>query len=92
MQKDKNPKISRGEIVIYKESGKPMLQVKVEKETVWLTQEQISLFFGTQRPAITKHLRNIFNSGELDKNSVSSVLEHTALDGKIYQTQLHNLL
>ena len=47
--------------------------------------------FGTKRPAITKHLRNIFNSGELDQNSVSSILEHTAADGKTYKTQFYNL-
>ena len=67
--------IGRGEVVLYKKAGLPSLEVKVIKETVWLTQEQIGLFFGTQRPAITKHLKNIFNLGELDKNSVSSNLE-----------------
>lgn len=59
--------------------------------TVWLTQQQIADLFGTKRPAITKHLRNIFNSGELDQNSVSSILEHTAADGKTYKTQFYNL-
>ena len=58
---------------------------------MWLTQPQIALLFGVQRPAITKHLRNIFNSGELDEFSVSSILEHTASDGKTYQTQFFNL-
>ena len=43
-----------------------------------LTQSQIALLFGTKRPAITKHLNNIFKSGELEQNSVSSILEHTA--------------
>ena len=47
--------------------------------------------FGVQRPAITKHLGNIFKEGELDPNSVSSILEHTAADGKIYRTQFYNL-
>ena len=47
--------------------------------------------FGTKRPAITKHLSNIFNSGELDKDSVSSILEHTAADGKTYKTLFYNL-
>ena len=45
-------------------------------ESVWLTQPQIALLFGVQRPAITKHLRNIFKSGELEESSVSSILEH----------------
>ena len=42
-------------------------------------------------PAITKHLGNIFKSGELNQNSVSSILEHTASDGKVYKTQFYNL-
>ena len=67
------------------------IRIKLEKDTIWLTQAQIAELFGTQRPAITKHLRNIFNSRELDKNSVSSILEHTAADGKKYKTQFYNL-
>lgn len=67
------------------------LEVRLENETVWLTQQQIADLFGTKRPAITKHLSNIFKSGELDENSVRSILEHTAADGKIYKTQFYNL-
>ena len=63
------------------------LQVKLEQDTVWLTQKQIAALFGVQRPAVTKHLRNIFQEGELDPNSVSSILEHTAADGKVYSMQ-----
>jgi len=59
-------------------------------ENIWLTQDKIALLFGVQRPAITKHLKNIFESGELDEKMVSSILEHTtqhgALEGKT-QTQ-----
>ena len=58
---------------------------------LWLTQQQIADLFGTKRPAITKHLGNIFKSGELNQNSVSSILEHTASDGKVYRTQFYNL-
>ncbi len=84
--------IKRGEIVIYKASkGEARVEVRLEKETVWLTQGQIALLFGTQRPAITKHINNIFESGELDRKSVSSILEHTAADGKRYKTQFYNL-
>ncbi len=76
MEKDK---IKKGEIVIYKTSKNEVeLRVRFEGETVWLTQKQISLLFDIQRSAITKHLNNIFKSGELDENSVSSILEHTA--------------
>ena len=49
------------------------------------------MLFGVQRPAITKHLRNVFKSGELEESSVSSILEHTAADGKLYRTQFYNL-
>lgn len=52
-----------------------------------MTQKQIADLFGTQRPAITKHISNVFNTRELDEKSVCSILEHTADDGKIYQTK-----
>jgi prophage maintenance system killer protein len=82
----------KGEIVIYKTARNEIqLEVRMEKETVWLTQSQIATLFSTQRPAITKHLNNIFRTGELNKNSVSSILEHTAKDGKTYKTQFYNL-
>ena len=83
--------IKKGEIIIYKDKSGPKIDVRLDKETVWLTQNQIAILFGTQRPAITKHLNNIFESKELDKNSVSSILEHTAPDGKKYKTQFYNL-
>lgn len=81
------------QIVLYPPNESISLQVKIDAshDTVWLTQQQIADLFGTKRPAITKHLRNIFNSGELDQNSVSSILEHTAADGKTYKTQFYNL-
>ena len=81
------------QIVLYQPNESISLQVKndASHDTVWLTQQQIADLFGTKRPAITKHLRNIFNSGELDQNSVSSILEHTAADGKTYKTQFYNL-
>ena len=81
-----------GEIIIYRtEDGRTQLEVRLEDENVWLSQQQIANLFGVQRPAITKHLRNIFESGELEENSVSSILEHTASDGKNYKTQFYNL-
>ena len=75
----------RGEILIYQtEDGEAVLDVKLENETVWLTQMQIAILFGVNRPAVTKHLKNIFECGELDQSSVCSILEHTAADGKTY--------
>lgn len=79
------------EIIIYQPDETLSLDVRVEDETVWLTQAQIAELFGTKRPAITKHLSNIFKSGELEENSVRSILEHTAADGKVYKTQFYNL-
>jgi prophage maintenance system killer protein len=82
----------RGEIVIYRtEDGKTAIDVRLQEETVWLTQRQIASLFGTQRPAITKHLANIFKTKELQEDSVSSILEHTAADGKVYRTRFYSL-
>ena len=64
----------------------------MENETVWLTQEQIASLFGTKRPAITKHLNNTYNSGELDVDSTCSILEHMGNDGKQkYTIKYYNL-
>ena len=68
------------EIVLYKPNEQFQLEVQLKDDTVWLTQEQIAMLFGTQRPAITKHLNNIYNSGELARESTCSILEHTAAD------------
>ena len=78
------------EIAIY-ETDSGVIQVTLEQETVWLSQAQMAELFGTKRPAITKHLSNIFSSGELSKDSVCSILEHTASDGKRYKSQFYNL-
>ena len=80
------------EIIIYQaKSGKIEFQGDLNKDTIWGTQQQIAEVFGVKRPAITKHLRNIFSSQELIEKSVSSILEHTAGDGKVYQTKYYNL-
>ena len=79
------------EIVLYQPNEQMSLEVKLENETVWLTQQQIADLFGVKRPAVTKHLGNIFREGELDVTSVSSILEHTAADGKKYRTTYYNL-
>ena len=82
---------STGEIVVYQPDEITRLEVKIENESVWLTQEQIAILFGVKRPAITKHIRNIFDTNELEANSVCSILERTASDGKTYMTQFYNL-
>jgi hypothetical protein len=72
-------------------SGQVKVEVLLSNETLWLTQKRMAELFGVQRPAITKHLKNIFDSGELEQTAVCSILEHTADDGKNYQTQYYNL-
>jgi hypothetical protein len=72
------------EIVIYQTNDKEtQVKIQFEQDTFWLTQQQIADLFGTQRPAITKHIGNIFKSGELDEKVVSSILEHTTQHGAI---------
>jgi len=83
---------SKTDFILYTTpNGKVNLNVLLLNETIWLTQKSIAELFGVQRPAITKHLKNIFESGELVENSVSSILEHTADDGKNYKTNFYNL-
>ena len=81
----------KGEIVVYQPDEITRLEVRVNDDTVWLTQEQIAMLFGVKRPAITKHIRNIFETEELEEISVCSILERTASDGKKYMTQFYNL-
>ena len=71
--------------------GEIVFNVDKDEQTIWATQAQIAELFGVQRAAITKHLNNIFNTGELEKDSVCSILEHTAGDGKKYKTMYYNL-
>jgi hypothetical protein len=67
------------------------VQVVVKDETIWTTQKAMSLLFDTDRSVITKHLNNIFKSGELNKDSVCANFAHTAEDGKTYNTNFYNL-
>ena len=92
MDKKKEEKFNKGEIIIYKPKvGNVELKVKFQDETIWLTQAQIAELFSIERSVITKHLNNIFKSKELNINSVCAKIAHTALDGKVYKTQFYNL-
>ena len=73
------------------QDGTVTVPTRLERDTLWLTQEQMALVFAVKRPAITKHLSNIFETRELEQISVRSILEHTAADGKSYATQFYNL-
>ncbi len=72
-------------------TGSVKVEVILNKETVWLTQKAIAQLFGVNVPAISKHLRNIFDSNELVEESVVSIMETTALDGKNYRVSYYNL-
>ena len=82
---------TNNEIILYQPDASVKLEVRLENETVWLTQQQIADLFGVKQPAISKHLKNIFESGELNETSVHSILEYTAADGKSYRTKFYNL-
>ena len=71
--------------------GAVKVDVFFKEETVWLTQKALAELFGVKVPAINKHLKNIFESGELAEGSAISILETTAADGKNYQTRVYNL-
>jgi hypothetical protein len=89
MTQSSNP----SQIILYKTSdGNIKIDTVFQNETIWLTQAQMAELFDVKRPAITKHLKNIFESGELDEQVVSSILEHTtqhgAMEGKTQKKQV----
>lgn len=80
------------EILLYTTpNGKVKVEIYLQNETIWLTQQKIADLFGVERSVVTKHLKNIFQSGELDEISVCAKIAHTASDGKSYLTQFYNL-
>ena len=80
------------EIVVYQPDEITKLEVRIQGETVWLTQAQIALIFNVGRPAVTKHIRNIYACGELEENSTCSILEHMGNDGlQSYNVRYFNL-
>jgi len=78
------------EIIIY-EGDHARVEVRLERDSVWLTQEQVGLLFGRERSVITKHIRNVFAEGELEREAVCAKFAHTATDGKTYQVDHYNL-
>ena len=80
-----------GEIILYQPDENVQLEVRMEDETVWLTQAQMSLLFETSRNNITLHIGNIFKEGELIEDSVCKESLLTASDGKSYKTKIYNL-
>lgn len=79
-------------IIIYEsKNGQLGIEVRLEDETVWLTQAQMADLFGTSRPNVTMHIKNIFEEEELIEDSVCKDFLHTATDGKKYNTKYYNL-
>ena len=89
---DKQIRNSTAEFLIFTSQNKEdSIEVKVFDETVWLTQNMIAELFDKGRTTITEHLKNIFESEELDEKSVCREFRHTANDGKTYNTKYYNL-
>ena len=93
MANDNNiqPMADDSQIVLYQPDDSIRLEVKLEQDTVWLTQAQMTELFRTTRNNITMHIRNIFKENELDEKSVCKESLHTAADGKRYRTKIYNL-
>jgi len=82
---------NQGEIILYQSENSTQLEVRIENETVWLSLNQLCDLFERDKSVISRHIRNIFEEGELDKVSVVAKNATTALDGKIYQVDFYNL-
>jgi hypothetical protein len=83
---------TNSEFIIFKtQDEKISVDVRLDEQDVWLTQDQLALLFGVERPGITQHIKNIFSEGELQEISVSKKFLRTATDGKKYSTKHYNL-
>ena len=92
LEMKKESAAGKGEIVVYQPDEVTRLEVRVDKDTVWLTQSQIAALFGVKQPAVSKHIRNIYQSGELDYIDTYSILEYMGNEGKqMYQARYYNL-
>ncbi|MBP9994644.1 MAG: virulence RhuM family protein [bacterium] len=79
------------ETIIFQTNDSKKIEVVFEDGNVWLTQAQMAELFGVNRQAISKHLKKLLLSGELEEGRVCSILERTAADGKTYLTKFYNL-
>jgi hypothetical protein len=81
-----------GEVVVYQAAdGSIELPVRLEEDTVWLSQKQMAELFGRTVPTVNEHIKNIFREGELIEDAVIRNFRITALDGKLYETGHYNL-
>lgn len=83
---------NKGEIIIYQTSKKEVgFEVRLKEDTVWLDARQMAQIFDVNRPAVVKHINNIYKTGELDQKTTCSILEQVAADGKIRKINFYNL-
>lgn len=81
-----------GNVIVYvDDNGKPQVDVRFQDETVWLTQAQLAELYQSSKANVSEHIKNIFDEGELDKNSVVRKFRTTASDGKNYEVNYYNL-
>ncbi len=84
--------VPQGEIILYQsENGETKIDVRLENETVWLTLDQMAELFGRDKSTISRHIKNVFSEGELERNSVVANFATTASDGKTYRVDYYNL-
>lgn len=83
--------MNKGKIEIYQTTDGTEVQVKLEQDTVWLDAHLIAKLFGVQRPAVVKHIGNIYKSGELAEKATCSKMEQVASDGKMRKMNIYNL-
>jgi hypothetical protein len=91
MKKNINIENASSFIIFKTEDESISVDVRLEEDTIWLTQDQLAVLFGVERPGITQHIKNIFTEGELNESSVSKKFLRTAADGKNYETKHYNL-
>ena len=83
---------NKGEVVIYQtEDGLSKLEVNLQNETVWLTIDQMAELFQRDKSTISRHIKNVFSEGELERDSVVAFFATTASDGKTYNVEYFNL-
>jgi len=86
------PSLPGGQFLLYQtEDGRSRIEVRMQGETVWLTQQQMAELFQVDKSGISRHLRNIYDSGELPAEAVVAKFATTAADGKTYQVEHYNL-
>jgi len=87
-----NPAVAKGEVILYRaKDGRMVLDVRLQQETVWLNQKQMSTLFDKDVRTVNEHIQNIFKEKELPAKSVIRKFRITAADGKVYATNFYNL-